>query len=223
LRAAVLALLFLAPAVLAADAPSWPAGKEGRLAALAVVETLNAQILAGRSATLVLEKWCLDHGLSGGAEAKIIAEPVKGADKPIAPEQRQRLQISADEPVRFRHVRLACGNKILSEADNWYVPSRLTAEMNRQLDETDTPFGKVVRALEPYRQTFSATLLWHPLPEGWETAPLPDGAKGRLDMPDALFEHKAVLFGKDHLPFSEVDEVYQRHLLDFPPPANLSR
>ncbi|HMA50105.1 MAG TPA: hypothetical protein VKP60_10155 [Magnetospirillaceae bacterium] len=213
-----LALLLAAQPVLAADLPSWPADKEGRLAALAVVETLNAEILAGRSATLVLEKWCLDHGLSGGAEAKIIAQAVKGADKPITAEQRQRLQISADEPVRFRHVRLTCGTNTLSEADNWYVPSRLTAEMNRQLDETDTPFGKVVRGLEPYRQTFFATLLWRPLPEGWETRPLPDSAGSRLDMPDALFEHKAVLFGKDHLPFSEVDEVYQRHLLDFPPP-----
>lgn len=213
-----LALLFLAPTAPAADALSWPADKEGRLAALAVVETLNAEILAGRSATLVLEKWCLDHGLSGGAEAKVVAQAVKGADKPIGAEQRQRLQISADEPVRFRHVRLTCGNNILSEADNWYVPSRLTAEMNRQLDETDTPFGKVVRGLEPYRQTFFAKLLWHPLAEGWETNPLPDSPAGRLDMPDALFEHKAVLFSKDHLPFSEVDEVYQRHLLDFPPP-----
>lgn len=215
---AALALLFLASSASAADAPSWPADKEGRLAALAVVETLNAEILAGRSATLVLEKWCLDHGLSGGAEAKIVAQAVKGADKPIGAEQRQRLQIPADEPVRFRHVRLTCGTAVLSEADNWYVPSRLTADMNRQLDETDTPFGKVVRGLEPYRQTFFAKLLWHPLPEGWETGPLPDSAEGRLDTPDALFEHKAVLFSKDHLPFSEVDEVYQRHLLDFPPP-----
>ena len=201
-----------------AETSAWPADKEGRLAALAVVETLNAEILAGRSATLVLEKWCLDHGLSGGAEAKIVAQSVRGADKPVTAEQRQRLQISADEPVRFRHVRLTCGNNVLSEADNWYVPSRLTAEMNRQLDETDTPFGKVVRPLEPYRQTFSAKLLWHPLPEGWETGALPDSTDKRLDMPGALFEHKAVLFSKDHMPFSEVDEVYQRHLLDFPPP-----
>ncbi len=201
-----------------AETSAWPAGKEGRLAALAIVETLNAEVLAGRSATLVLEKWCLDHGLSGGAEAKIVAQSVKGADKPVTVEQRQRLQISADEPVRFRHVRLTCGNNVLSEADNWYVPSRLTTEMNRQLDETDTPFGKVVRPLEPYRQTFFAKLLWHPLPEGWETAPLPGSTEKQLDMPDALFEHKAVLFSKDHLPFSEVDEVYQRHLLDFPPP-----
>lgn len=213
------ALAFAAAALpVHADGPSWPADKEGRLAALAIVETLNGEILAGRSATLVLEKWCLDHGLSGGGEANIIAQGVKGADKPISAEQRQRLQISADEPVRFRHVRLTCGPRILSEADNWYVPGRLTAEMNRQLEETDTPFGKVVRPLEPYRQTFFAKLLWHPLPEGWETAPLAKSDEKRLEMPDALFEHKAVLFGKDHLPFSEVDEVYQRHLLDFPAP-----
>jgi hypothetical protein len=181
--------------LIALAALTLPVQAEVPASAQATVEALSAEILAARSATLVLVKWCLDHGLSGGAEAKIIAQAVKGADKPISAEQRQRLQISADEPVRFRHVRLTCGEKTLSEADNWYVPSRLTAEMNRQLDETDTPFGKVVRPLEPYRQTFFAEM--------------------RPDLADALFEHKAVLFSKDHLPFSEVDELYQRHLLDF--------
>lgn len=213
-----LCLVLLLATGVSARASQWPADKEGRLAALALVETLNAEILGARSATLVLEKWCRDHELAGSAEAKIVAQAVKGADKPITPEQRQRLQIAADEPVRFRHVQLTCGTRILSEADNWYVPSRLTEEMNRQLDETDTPFGKVVRALEPYRQTFFAALLWHPLPEGWETRSLPESAATTLDLPDALFEHKAVLFTKQHVPFSEVDEVYQRQLLDFPPP-----
>jgi hypothetical protein len=29
------------------------------------------------------------------------------------------------------------------EADNWYVPSRLTPDINKTLDMTDTPFGIV--------------------------------------------------------------------------------
>ena len=36
--------------------------------------------------------------------------------------------IGPDEPVAYRHVRLRCGDHVLSEADNWYVPSRLTPE-----------------------------------------------------------------------------------------------
>ena len=48
----------------------------------------------------------------------------------------------------------------MSEADNWYVPARLTPEMNAFLDTTDTPFGKAVRPLQPYRKTLEAKLLW---------------------------------------------------------------
>ena len=38
-----------------------------------------------------------------------------------------------------------------------------------------------------------------------------------LDVPKELFEHRAVLYTKDHLPFSEVDEVYHHDALDFQP------
>jgi hypothetical protein len=51
-------------------------------------------------------------------------------------------------------VQLWCGDRLLSEADNWYVPSRLTPAMNTALETTDTPFGKAVQELKPYRRTF---------------------------------------------------------------------
>jgi hypothetical protein len=38
-------------------------------------------------------------------------------------------------------------------------------------------------------------------------------------IPNALFEHRAVLYARDKRPFSEVDEVYQRELLAFPLPG----
>ena len=69
------------------------------------------------------------------------------------PAIRRLLQVGAAEPVRYRRVRLACGDQILSDADNWYVPARLTAEMNHTLDETDTPFGAVVKPLDFRRRT----------------------------------------------------------------------
>jgi hypothetical protein len=47
----------------------------------------------------------------------------------------------------------------------------------------------------------------------------PQDAAKSLAMPDALFEHRAVLYTEDGKPFSEVDEVYQRPLLDFRPPG----
>jgi chorismate-pyruvate lyase len=186
----------------------WPNTAANRWQALAQIESLNAEILASRSATSSLEKWCGDHRLA--AEPKLVADAVvNAAAKPVSPEQRQRLGVGPDEVVKYRHVRLRCGAHVLSEADNWYVPSRLTDEMNRTLETTDTPFGRVVRPLEPYRRTFEAKLLWSPL-----SVPATAAA---LDAPQSLFEHRAILFTSNHQPFSEVDEVYQRDALDFPP------
>jgi hypothetical protein len=213
-------LVCVAAAVYAQGAPAWADTFVSRVEALALMQSLNAEILGSTSATLTLETWCRDHTLAGNPT--IVAHLVKGADKIATPEQRRRLRVSAQETVRFRHVRLQCGPQVLSEADNWYVPGRLTADMNRQLDTTDTPFGKVVRPLEPYRQTFSVKMLWSPLPEGWEReTPSAIGATtGHLDMPDALFEHRAVLYTNAHQPFSEVDEVYQKQILAFPQPRS---
>lgn len=201
----------------AQELPRWPDTQVARLEVLALVETLNAEVLASRSATLTLETWCREHELA--KEPTVVAELVKGVVKPPTSEQRQRLEVSPETTVRFRRVRLQCGNRVLSEADNWYVPDRLTPDMNRLLDTTDTPFRKVVRPLEPYRQTFDVKLLWSPLPKGWEHGSIPPSGKGReLAIPDALFEHRAILYTRDHKPFSEVDEIYQRQLLAFPPP-----
>ena len=72
------------------------------------------------------------------------------------------------------------------------MPARLTAEMNHTLETTDTSFGTVVRPLEPTRETLSVTMFWPALPD--------DAAA----IPAALFAHRAVLYRRDHVPFSEV-------------------
>jgi chorismate-pyruvate lyase len=213
------------PAQRAQSAPAWPDTFIARVEALALMQSLNAGILGSTSATLTLETWCREHKLAD--DPTIVAHLVKGADRIVTAEQRQRLHVTGQDAVRFRHVRLQCGTQVLSEADNWYVPARLTADMNRQLDTTDTPFGKVVRPLEPYRQTFSVKMLWSPLPEGWErgliastTSAVHPTKSGDLVMPDALFEHRAVLYTSAHQPFAEVDEVYQKQILAFPQPRS---
>jgi hypothetical protein len=185
-----------------------------RTQALALLETFNADLLSHPSATLTLERWCGDHALA--ADAKILARRVKGQDKPLPDDARQTLGIGADEPVRYRRVQLACGDHVLSEADNWYVPSRLTPEMNQILDTTDQPFGKVVQALHFRRQTISADLLWTPLPKGWEMdAPLPPLHKGPLPIPHEVLRHRAVLFTDSNQPFSLVVETYTSEVLAF--------
>jgi chorismate-pyruvate lyase len=199
-------------------AATWFDTFESRLEILALTQTLNAEILAGSSATQSLEKWCRDHKMA--ADPTIVARVVTGIDKVPTTEQLQRLQVTTVSDVKHRQVELRCGGHILSEADAWYVPSRLTAEMNKLLETSETPFGKAVQSLRPYRRTFAVTPLWSPLPAGWErqrqvrTQPS-EGARP-LVLPKDLFEHRAILYTSDHQPISEVHERYQGQLLAFP-------
>jgi len=200
-----------------APAPPWPDTFTSRVEALALLQTLNANLLAARSSTATLEGWCRDHQLA--ASPQIVADAVGGAPLAAAAEQLERLGVAATSEVKYRHVRLRCGTVVLSVADNWYVPARLTADMNRTLETTDAPFGRVVAPLQPYRRTFAVRMLWAPLPDGWERGGAAGGDGALLEIPAALLEHRAVLYrAADNLPFSEVREIYQRGVLAFPPP-----
>jgi hypothetical protein len=210
--------LLLASALLhAQETPAWPDTYAGRVEVLALIQTLNARILSSRSSTTTLEEWCRDHQLA--PDPAIVANVLRGLNRPASAEQRQRLQATAADVVKYRKVELRCGTRVLAQADNWYVASRLTAEMNRLLETTDAPFGRVIQALGPYRETFATKTLWSPLPDGWERQEIQtsSNANRSLAMPEELFEHRAVLYTREHVPFSEVDEVYRRDLLAFAP------
>jgi hypothetical protein len=144
---------------------------------------------------------------------------IPGAPASATPDQRARLQVSDTTELRYRRVQLRCGTRLLSDAENWYVPSRLTPEMNRLLDSTNTPFGRVVQPLAPYRRTFADSLLWMPLPAGWDrsTTTAPCASAGPLRIPPALFEHRALMYGSDQRPIAELREVYQGSALGAPP------
>ena len=215
--AAALVLLFTTAIARATEPAPWPDSYVGRLEALALIESLNADLLAHDSATLTLERWCADHRLAD--PARIVAARVSDAAKPASAEVRAALDVKPDEPLGYRRVRLRCGDHVLSEADNWYVPARLTPEMNHVLETTDTPFGKAVAALHFRRHTLSADLLWRPLPKGWEIGATPAAREaGMLTIPDHVLEHRAVLSTPDGQPFSEVVETYTGEVLAFPPP-----
>jgi chorismate-pyruvate lyase len=163
---------------------------------LAQLQALSAQLLASSSATQTLENWCRDHHLAD--QPRIVARLAAGVAKPATAEQRARLEVADDGAIRYRHVELQCGSRVLSEADNWYVPARLDPAMNRLLETTDTPFGRAVAPLQPTRTTFAVRVMW---------------ADTTQPMGPTLFEHRALLFTRDHRPFAEVDEMYQRALL----------
>ncbi|MGD9509942.1 MAG: hypothetical protein AB7I59_08495 [Geminicoccaceae bacterium] len=219
-----LAILVAASALAAAPARAcWPDTPIARLAVLAELQTLNADLLGHASATLTLDRWCARHQLA--TDAKIVADRVRGGDKQPPAEVRAELRAGAGEPIAYRRVRLRCGERVLSEADNWYLPARLTAEMNQTLETSNAAFGRVVQPLDFRRHTLSAQLLWSPLPEGWDigSAPLPERTEGAsLAIPDRVIEHQALLTRGDGDPFSYVIETYQGAVLDFPPSASLN-
>lgn len=188
-----------------------------RLETLALVETLNGRLLAGASATATLEKWCADHHMA--QMPKVVARRVPGPERAPDAETRKRLGVGPDEPVKYRHVELVCGDHVLSEADNWYVPGRLSSEANRLLETSETPFGKAIQSVHPYRRTIEARILWSPLPEGWETTQAAANPDAPTPAPRNIILHRAVVFAADQTPLSEVEERYTREALDFVRPA----
>jgi chorismate-pyruvate lyase len=218
-------LIFMSCALLTVNAPalaaketgkSWPDTPLARTQALAELQTLNADLLSHPSATLTLERWCGAHHLA--AQSTVLAHRIKGLDKPLPEGARAQLGIGSNEPVRYRRVQLACGDVVLSDADNWYVPSRLTPAMNTQLDTSEVPFGKVVQPLHFRRQTLAADLLWSPLPDGWDSGVAVPAASGKpLDIPDHVLQHRALLYTDHNQPFSLVIESYTAAVLSPPP------
>ncbi len=200
--ALVLTLSLFLPLFLARPAQAGE-GYVRRLQALALLQTLNADLLSHDSATAVLQGWCDAYGPGG---LKIVAQRVRGQDKPPSEAARAALSLQPGQVVGYRRVRLACGDTVLSEADNWYLKERLTPQMNQVLDSSDTPFGVAVRALDFRRRTLSARLLFQPLSPGWPTA-APDDSP--LDpLPPEVLQHAAVLSIPSGAPISFVVETY---------------
>lgn len=170
-------------------------GTKARIAAL------NAQLLAGGSATLVLDAWCSRNGMAPAGSVK--AEKLAGGRAMSTRALRRRLGIGRGEPIGYRRVRLHCGPHILSEADNYYVPARLTAAMNAALDGSDAAFGRVAAPLRYQRRTVSARLFR-----------ARSSARGSRPPAD-LFVHRALLTLPDGRPLAYVRETYKSGALEF--------
>ncbi len=198
--------------------PVWPDDLFHRRAALTLLEELRDALLAENSATVTLERWCRTHRIAD--DPTIVADRDPAREQPITQEQRTALGIGPDEPVRYRHVRLSCGDRLLSEADNWYVPARLTPAMNATLETSHIPFGKAVAALHFTRTTLSSRLLWSPMRPGRprRLARARAQASARLAIPEALIENRAVLADQAGHRFSLLVETYHAGILAFPPP-----
>jgi hypothetical protein len=158
---------------------------------------LNAELLGHASATETLQRWCAARHLA--EPPQIVARRVFGHDHIPTADVRRLLHAAPGEPIRYRHVALACGDHVLSNADNWYRPAALTVAMNAELEGSDRPFGLVVKSLGFHRRTLSAALLV--------------SARDRRP-PAAVIRHRAVLETADGAPFSLVVETYTAEVLD---------
>lgn len=179
----------------ASTPPQAPPGQQ-RIASAALVEMLHQRVLAGQSATATLETWCAEHGLA--EQARVRAVRVRGTDKPAPTEVLQALAVEPGTPLRYRRVQLACGSRVLSEADNWYLPDHLSPAMNQVLDTTDEPFGRVVGPLGFKRQTLADQTFWPPRGEGDQ---------------GVILEVRALLRDRQQQPFSYVIESYLQQAL----------
>lgn len=159
--------------------------------AAARLHIFETQLEANPSATAVLQSWCDAHAPAG---TRIIARQVQPAPVPPPEEARKALAMHPGEAVRYRRVQLMCGGRVLSNADNWYLPGKLTGAMNSTLDHSQTPFGKAVAALHFSRRNL-------------ETVYLPPGG------PNVL-RHSAVLLTGKSEPFSFVVETYTKAILE---------
>lgn len=149
----------------------------------------EAVLAANDSATAALGQWCGARQIAQPPVIRALAD----RDAKLAPTSAvlAALGVQNDAQVAYRHVRLACGDHVLSIAHNWYVPARLTADMNRTLEATDTPFGKVVTPLGFRREKLAA--------QRGQAAECPKGT---------VLSHRAVLRLADGSAISLVVECY---------------
>lgn len=122
------------------------------------------ELAARPSATSVLQSRCREP-----IRAQLVAEPMQAApDGPLGGANG------------YRHVRLTCAGVVLSDARNWYKRELLSAEMNRQLDTTDRPFGALAAPLGFTRERLES--------RRGRVAPCPAGTvlsqRGLLRLPD---------------------------------------
>ncbi|WP_165760057.1 hypothetical protein [Acetobacter cibinongensis] len=185
----------------------------------ALVNQLDHALLVTESATRTLEDWSRHHALA--TNPAIRAERNPHAARPCPPHLCDHLNVSPTEAhrlLRYRHVRLMCGANVLSQADNWYRANLLSPNMNKDLETTDIPFGRIAAQLGFTRHAIATEPLWTPLPDGWKPPHTPENNEALLEIPPLLFRHQAVLRQMDGTPFSAVIETYTADLLRFAPP-----
>lgn len=169
-----------------------------------LVRRLHHALLRASSATRVLEEWCTTY--LGASEPRIAVDVATRLSVPADESVRSRLKVDDAGRIAYRRVRLIWEDRVLSEADNWYVPERLTVRMNTALEASTEPFGRVIAALKPYRTNVRASVLWQP--DSQSATP-----EQPIVVPDEILRHEALLYSLRGDPLAEVHERYRRDVL----------
>jgi hypothetical protein len=172
---------------------------------------LESRLALGDSASVTLGRWCADRHLADPPVIRAVRE--ERIDRAAGPETLRQLDARPGEQVTYRKVKLLCGRRVLSEAENWYRPAVLTPEMNRELQTTQKPFGLVVAPLGFHRRTLSIH---------WLVRPARQPGIGAGQSPAVRYEllrHVAVLSTSRGVPFSVVVETYTSDVLAAPAEA----
>lgn len=150
-----------------------------------LLDRLNLHILSSPTATSALEEWCRHFAIGQGPlQVQIVASS-----------QAAR----GNRCTGYRRINLIRGDALLSIAEIRYRLGALGADMLRVLEESNIPFGEVIRALQPRRLT---TLVRVGTQESC------------LDRNPVLIHHATVLDAIGR-PIARVRESYQGSLISF--------
>jgi hypothetical protein len=119
------------------------------------LDRFEATLAAHDSATRALEAWCRAEGLASGEPIRAVV--ARGATHAPPADATGLIGTSAESLTGYRHVRLMCGETVLSQAHNWFAAGRLSPETRRALENSDIPFGRAAAPLGFTRRLLSST------------------------------------------------------------------
>ena len=158
------------------------------------LDRFEATLAAHGSATKALESWCRAEGLA--LDQPIRAVVARVAQRRLPADTQRLVGDGAGSLTSYRHVRLTCGEAVLSEAHNWYAAGRLSEDMRRVLETSDIPFGRAAAPLGFRRRLLSSTR----------------GAQGDCPSGTVLTQH-AMLVLPDGAPLALLVECYSAAVL----------
>lgn len=180
-------------ACLAMSGASARALSTGSGAAWMRYENLIDALLTTSSATATLS----ELARSRGWDPQIVATKLEADNRPAPAAIAKLLQVADGAVIGYRKVALGSGERVLSLAENWFVPGRLAAGVNASLDAGREPFGRLIARLDPSRRVLSSERMW---------------ASATTPVPGEVFQMSAVVMGAvdaGRAPLAIVREAYQ--------------